>query len=85
VTSSFDQLRADIAESDPAAVLSAVDEKADEFLRACVRFARTMQLSDDPWLGMRHLINAMDWVNHAQVGLHKEIEIKVKSKGIGIG
>jgi hypothetical protein len=81
---SIEQLTADILASDPAAVTRTVDDKAEEFLRACVRFAKTWQLSDDPWLGISHMINATIWINHAQEDLSKEIVKQAESKGIGI-
>lgn len=70
---SIEQLRADILASDPAAVRKAVDDRAEEFLRGCVRFAKTMQLNDDPWLGIRCLIEATLWIKEAQSRLDREV------------
>lgn len=72
------QLEADILESDPQAVLSALDDKAEEFLTACVKFAKAMQLNADPWLGIRCLVEGLAWVKESHERLNKEVAVRRK-------
>lgn len=51
----------------------AVDQKAEEFLRSCVRFAKTWQLSDDPMAGLVVLIDARLFIEEGQKQLEQQV------------
>ena len=51
-----------------------VDQKAEDYLRAAVRFVRTWQLSDDPMSGILAIGNALDVLKVA----HKDLDRQVK-------
>jgi hypothetical protein len=65
----------------PEAVREAAHQKAEEFLAACVRYARTMQLADDPWLGIRCLTETIIYIKQAQTQIDREVAVRRKPKG----
>lgn len=70
---STDALKADLLAAEPEAVQAAVDAKAEEWLRAAVKFARSWQLSDDPWSGIAALNNALTVLTEAQKHLERNV------------
>lgn len=72
---SIEQLQADMLRDVPEAVREACNEKAEEFLRACVRYARTMQTAADPWHGIRCLTETIVYIQRAQGQLEKELSV----------
>lgn len=75
---SFEQLRADMLREVPEAVREACHQKAEEFLAACVRYARLMQTGDDPWLGIRCLTESIIYIKEAQGRIEKELIVRRK-------
>jgi hypothetical protein len=75
---SIETLKADIlADSEgQAAAQRAVDAKAEEFLVACVKFAKLWQLSGDPFLGIRNLAQAIQNINETSKLADKEIKAR---------
>ena len=84
---SFDQLKVDVA-ADPAgreALQAVIDEKATDFLIACVRFAHRMQLMDDPWVAQRILTDALLWLKDANQRASRELTVRHSNGGKGWG
>lgn len=74
------QIRAELIVDHPEAVNAAVDNKAEEFLLACVKFAKTMSLHDDPFASIRVLTEALIWIQESQGRLEKEVSAQRKPK-----
>ena len=74
------KFKADLLRDDPDAVYRAGDAKALEFLKAAVKFAKSMAVSDDPWLGIRCLTEAVIWLKDAQARIDKELASQRKPK-----
>ena len=68
------KFKADLLRDDPDAVYRTGDAKALEFLKASVKFAKTMALLDDPWAGIRALTEGVIWLRESQGRLEREIE-----------
>ncbi len=64
-----------------AAARDAVDAKAEEFLVACVKLAKLWQLSDDPFLAIRHLAAALLVIREATRGVEKELASRPQTTG----
>jgi len=77
-TDTLAQLEADILATDPQAVTNSLDDKAEEFLVACVKFAKAMQLNDDPWLGIRCLVEGLAWVKESHERMNKDVAVRRK-------
>lgn len=58
--------------ADPVQAL--VDEKAEEYLRAAVRFCKTWQLSDDPVAGIFAITDAIEVLKVAQRNLEADVK-----------
>lgn len=74
------QIRAELIVDQPEAVNAAVDNKAEEFLRACVKFARTASLHEDPFASIRVLTEALIWLRESQGRMEKEVAAQGKPK-----
>jgi hypothetical protein len=58
--------------ADPVQAL--LDERAEDYLRSCVRFAKAWQLSEDPVVGIFALTDALEFTKEAQRHLERRVQ-----------